>query len=229
MMRSTSSRGPAPSAWNMALCSQSTGSTVAPAMAARRMNRPPAQTRHSLLASATVAPRSIAASVGFSPAAPVIAAITQSAGRCAASSRPPSPAAASIPLPAKRVLQFVVSRRIGDHGESRADLARDLRQRRRIAPRADRLDAISFRRALDQIDRAGADRTGSAENGDAAHFCCGRRLSSGRDRVTVMLSPHQQTARGRIETAAREADQTTERARRPRSRRAGPSPRHGRE
>ena len=38
-----------------------------------RMNRPPAQTRHSLLASATVAPRSTAASVGFSPTAPLIA------------------------------------------------------------------------------------------------------------------------------------------------------------
>ena len=63
----------------------STGSTVAPALAARRMNSAPAQTRHSLLASATVAPRSIAASVGLRPMAPLIAAITQSAGRCAAS------------------------------------------------------------------------------------------------------------------------------------------------
>ena len=51
--------------------------------AARRMNSAPAQTRHSLLASATVAPRSTAASVGRKPAAPVIAAITQSAGRAA--------------------------------------------------------------------------------------------------------------------------------------------------
>ena len=30
MMRLTSSRGPAPSAWKIALCSESTGSTVAP-------------------------------------------------------------------------------------------------------------------------------------------------------------------------------------------------------
>ena len=48
--------------------------------AARRMNRPPAQTSVSLLASAMIAPRSAAASVGLSPAAPVIAPITQSAG-----------------------------------------------------------------------------------------------------------------------------------------------------
>ena len=70
MMRLTSSRGPAPSAWKIALCSESTGSTVAPTLAARRMNRLPAQTRHSLLASATVAPRSIAARVGLRPMAP---------------------------------------------------------------------------------------------------------------------------------------------------------------
>ena len=74
------------------------------------------------------------------------------------------------------VLQIVVSRRIGDHGESRADLAGDFRQRRRVAPGADRLDAITLRRALDQIDGAGADRAGGAENGDAAHFRCGRRF-----------------------------------------------------
>ena len=84
-MRLTSSRGPAVSAWKIALCSELTGSTVAPAAAAVRMNIAPAQTRHSLLASATVAPRLAAASVGFNPTEPLIAAITQSAGRSAAS------------------------------------------------------------------------------------------------------------------------------------------------
>ena len=63
------------------------------------MNRLPAQTRHSLLASASVAPRSIAASAGSSPAAPVIAPITHSAGRRAASATASEPAAASMPLP----------------------------------------------------------------------------------------------------------------------------------
>ena len=72
--------------------------------AARRMNSPPAQTRHSLLASATMAPRSAAASVGFNPAAPVIAPITQSAGRSAASTRASAPAAASMPVPASASL-----------------------------------------------------------------------------------------------------------------------------
>src|ERR1700686_5851598 len=45
--RRTSWRRPALMAWNNALCSESTGSTVAPQAAARRMNRAPAQTRHS--------------------------------------------------------------------------------------------------------------------------------------------------------------------------------------
>src|SRR5205085_1192559 len=80
-------------------CSESTGSTIAPDAAARRMNRLPAHTRVSLLASATIAPRSAAARVGLSPAAPVIAPSTHSAGRCAASTRLLCPAAASIPVP----------------------------------------------------------------------------------------------------------------------------------
>ena len=63
------------------------------------MNTPPAQTRHSLLASATVAPRLTAASVGFNPTAPLTAAITQSAGRSAASITAASPLAAWMPVP----------------------------------------------------------------------------------------------------------------------------------
>ena len=63
------------------------------------MNIAPAQTRHSLLASATVAPRLAAASVGFSPTEPLTAAITQSAGRSAASTSAASPLAASMPVP----------------------------------------------------------------------------------------------------------------------------------
>ena len=132
-MRLTSSRRPAPSAWKMALCSESTGSTVAPAAAARRMNRPPAQTRHSLLASATVAPRFAAASVGSSPAAPLIAAITQSAGRSAASTSASRPARRFDAGAGRAVLQFAIGGGIGDGGEARAELARELRQRRGVA------------------------------------------------------------------------------------------------
>ena len=56
---------------------------------------------------------------------------------------------------------------------------------------------------------------------------CGSWFAAGL--VTVMRSPYQQAARGVIESAARQADQAARPARPPRSRRAGPSARHGRE
>ena len=83
----------------------------APAFAARCMKKSPAQTRHSLLASATVAPRSTAASAGFKPAAPLTAAITQSAGRAAASITALSPAPHSVRVPASA--SFSSDRRAG--------------------------------------------------------------------------------------------------------------------
>src|ERR1700677_557231 len=73
----------------------------APAFAARSMKKSPAHTRHSLFASATVAPRSTAASAGFSPAAPLTAAMIQSAGRAAASMMALSPAPHSMRVPAR--------------------------------------------------------------------------------------------------------------------------------
>ena len=122
-----------------------------------------------MFASATVAPRSIAASVGFNPTAPLIAAITQSAGRCAASIKASSPAAASMPRAGKRVFEITIGGRISDYGVPRADLARDFAERRGIAPRADCIDAITFRVTLDQVERAGTDRAGRSENSNDAH------------------------------------------------------------
>ncbi len=173
MMRLTSSRRPAPSAWKIALCSESTGSTVAPALAAARMNRPPAQTRHSLLASATVAPRSIAASVGFRSdrAAdrahhPIGRPLRRFDQRLVAGGG--FDAAAG-----ERALELAIGRRIADHRDARVQFARDLGERGRVAARGDRFDAVARRVALDQVDRAGADRAGGAENGDAAQGGCG--------------------------------------------------------
>ncbi len=85
--------------WNIALCSESTGNKVAPCRPTSRITRSPALTRHSLLAKAITAPRRTAAISGFSPAAPTIAAMTQSAGRSAAEITASGPAATSIPLP----------------------------------------------------------------------------------------------------------------------------------
>ena len=97
---STAPRLPSSSAWKIALCSESTGSSVAPASRTARSITSPAQTSASLLASATTAPRLIAASVAARPAAPVIAAMVQSAGSAAASTTASGPAAVSMPVPA---------------------------------------------------------------------------------------------------------------------------------
>ncbi len=80
MMRSTARPLRSAMAWKMALCSESTGSKVAPASRTARSITSPAQTSASLLASAMAPPRWIAASVDGSPAAPVIAAMVQSTG-----------------------------------------------------------------------------------------------------------------------------------------------------
>ena len=127
MIRRTSSRRPAPSAWNIALCSESTGSTVAPAAAARRMNNAPAQTSHSLLASATVAPRSTAASVGLRPAAPVMRR-HHPVGRTLRRFDHGILAGRGLDAGARqRVFQFGIGGRVGDRGKrapsSRASFA----------------------------------------------------------------------------------------------------------
>ena len=148
------------------------------------MNRAPAQTRHSLLASATVAPRSIAASVGLQPDRagdrrhhPVGRALRGFEQRGLAGRRLDAAAGQARPSarhrpPDRRPRQ-----------SARRPRARVLRERRGVAPRGDRLDAIALRFALDQIDRAGADRAGGAENGDAAHGRGRLRFRAGKRRV----------------------------------------------
>ncbi len=91
--------------WKIAECSLSTGIRVAPKSATAFITREPAQTSVSLLARPMVAPRLIAARVGCNPAAPTIDAITQSAGRAAASTTASWPAAASIPVPDRASLR----------------------------------------------------------------------------------------------------------------------------
>ena len=103
--RSTSSNRAAARHWKMALCSESTGRSAVPEASTARIRRGPAQTRHSLLASATIRPFPMAAIVGARPAAPTMAAIVQSTGRAAASTSASAPPAASIPLPARRSLR----------------------------------------------------------------------------------------------------------------------------
>ncbi len=100
-IRSTAPWLPSAIAWKIALCSESTGSSVAPASRTACSITSPAQTNASLLASATAPPRRIAASVLGNPAAPVIAAMVQSAGSVAACTTACGPAPAAVPVPAR--------------------------------------------------------------------------------------------------------------------------------
>ena len=99
MIFSSALRSLPASAWKMALCSESTGSRVAPASRTARSITSPAETMASLLASAMAPPRSAAAKVGARPATPVIAAMVQSAPRRAASSTASGPHAMRMPVP----------------------------------------------------------------------------------------------------------------------------------
>ncbi len=98
--RSTAATSSPISAWKTAECSLSTGRIVAPWARAVAIRSGPAQTRLSLLASASVVPCSSALRPGASPAAPTIPDMIQSAGRAAASRSAAGPAAASTPEPA---------------------------------------------------------------------------------------------------------------------------------
>ena len=137
----------------------------APAFDARCMKKSPAQTRHSLLASATVAPRSTAASAGFNPAAPLTAAITQSAGRAAASTIALSPAPHSVRVPASA--SFNSASRLGSAiaDKARVEFPGKLRQRLHIADS----------RSMPRPDNARAHRA-------ANPWCCRRSSRSRRAR-----------------------------------------------
>ena len=102
------------------------------------------------------------------PAAPVIAAMVQSAGSAAASTTASGPAATSMPVPAS------ASRSAGIAAGS-ATTARSARSAiacsassvaLRPADQGAHLEA--FRRGGEQIDRLGADAAGAAQDGDAA-------------------------------------------------------------
>ena len=99
--RRTSAIRPPARHWNSALCSESTGNSVAPLRSTAAIISAPADTSDSLLASATVRPCSIAAMVGSSPAQPTMAAIVQSGSISAASTNACLPAATRVPVPDK--------------------------------------------------------------------------------------------------------------------------------
>ena len=157
------------------------------------MKRSPAQTRHSLLASATAAPRSTAASAGFSPAAPLTAAITQSAGRRRGLDDGALAGAAFDAGARERALQFAEPRRVGDGRELRAEFLGELGQRLDIGIRGQRLDRIAVARAAQQIHGAVADRTGGAQHRDGADGAPPAALLL-RNGTALIISPNHKTA-----------------------------------
>src|SRR5258705_9161011 len=87
--------------WKIALCSLSMGSSIAPPARTVSMNTGPATTSASLFARRSFLPALAAASVARSPAAPTMAAMTQSTpGNEATSTSPASPASILQPKPA---------------------------------------------------------------------------------------------------------------------------------
>ena len=168
---STAPRLPSASAWKIALCSESTGSSVAPASRTARSITSPAQTSASLLASATAPPRRIAASVDGRPAAPVIAAIVQSAGSAAAATTASAPPAVAMPVPASAARSVGMAGGIGDHGELGAERARLLGQQRRVAAADQRAHPEAVGLAGEQVDRLRADAAGAAQDASTRSRC----------------------------------------------------------
>ena len=157
------------------------------------MKRLPAQTSTSLLAKATMRPRRIAARVGASPAAPTMPAITQSAGRSAASTSASRPARRLDPACRRAPPSAPDSPPDRRPRQSARRAPRLFGQERRVAVGGQRLDGERVAVAQQQIDGALPDRPGRAENRDAARprapIAC-RRLG----RQTGPSSPCQHAA-----------------------------------
>ena len=195
-------------------------------LCARCMKKSPAQTRHSLFASATVAPRSTAASAGFNPAAPLTAAITQSAGRAAASMIALSPAPHSMPRAGQRVSQSP-SRPGSAIAANRAPNSFASFARPSTLVLAVRASIwYRSREAAQQIHGAVADRTGGTQDGhgttaDAAARCYATELHSS-------FSPNHKTVADAIHAATQNRKRPPAQPRR-QNRRADRAIRHARE
>ena len=164
----------------------------APALAARCMKKS-RQTRHSLLASAMVAPRSTAANAGLSPAAPLTAAMTQSAGRGGALNDGAFARPAFGARPSQCILQLREASRIGNGGKPGPKLLGKLRESLDVGMSRQRFHLVALRRSPQQIHGAVADRPGGAKDGHRANGgtpqpCC---------YATEQRSCHHQTIRPR--------------------------------
>ena len=175
--------GSAPAiAWNTAECSESTGSSSVPASRTACMNMRPASTRHSLLASATRRPCETAASVGRSPAAPMMPATTQSAGRMAASASAAGTRSGLDAGAGETRLQRRVVPIVADHGHRRAMPHGQLGQRVDVAVAGQRYHLEHMGIAAHQVERAAPHRAGRAQHADALALR-GLRAHAARDHL----------------------------------------------
>ena len=170
---STSLASPEPSTWKIALCSESTGRTEAPDRSSASRNTAPAATTHSLLASATITPRPMAASAGSIAAAPMIATMTKVRRHVRRRNHRVAPGFHFDAGARQTVLQLLEQRHITDHGAAGPKRARLLDQKLDIGLRGQRrqrkrIAAIDFAGMGDHIQRVDADRTGRSQDGDAA-------------------------------------------------------------
>ena len=177
----------------------------APAFAARCMKKSPAQTRHSLLASATAAPRSTAANARLQ------------SGRAAHRRHHPvggprgglddgALAGAAFDAGAgQRIFQFAEPRRIGDGGKARVEFAGELGERFDIAIRGQRLDANSgrARRAADPWCCRRSNRWRRAPS-----RCVRPRIAALllRNGTALIISPNHKTAADAIGATAEKAE-----------------------
>ena len=143
------------------------------------MKMRPAETRHSLLASAVQVPCRTAASVGLRPAAPTIAAITQSAGRLAASISASAPAADLDAGAGKSGAEVGVATLIGDDGKLGPVLHGEFGETRGVAAAGQGHHRVGRWIAADEIEGVLADRAGGAEHRDAAALRAWRRDPDG--------------------------------------------------
>ena len=122
-----------PSACQIAECSESTGRICAPVRFASAVTSAPPATRLSLLASATVFPRSTAASTPFSPANPTTAASRTSYSAAAQAVRASSPQTYSVPAGSSLRKDSVPSERAANAGRNARAIAANAADSRRAA------------------------------------------------------------------------------------------------
>ena len=126
-----------------------------------------------------MAPRSIAASVGFEPDGAADRG-HHPVGIAFRRFHQPGFAGGGLDAGAgEGRLKVGIGGGIGDYRHAGADLTGDLGERAGIAAGRDGLDAVAVAVAFEQIDGAGADRAGGAENGHAAQVGGGTRLGTG--------------------------------------------------